>query len=543
MNNKKSQKFSILLVFIFCPLLLLFLFLGLIILSNSLNIINENWVKPLFEILSPGQIDTPFREGLNSGFRWGFLLGKANNISFWSLLLIGFAIGALISSIVTSVYKLKYIVNVLLFESIPFLVFLVGVYAIIIHKSLNWPSLVLIVVAILNKEIRKTIERLSTALNVRLRAPQGGEVEVELPDISSFSNLIEKLYELLEDTNSDDTFRFLAYTPALGYLALPKENWNKLQGLLMSRNKLNMLCLDEVDLKIWHDRFINRVTKRGVLTKNNTIKASETSERLIEYLKSNKEVEVKRVVFGRLPGYYIFSNGKKAIVAAPLFLPLPAGSQQDLMGQVPQMLGFETDNPLLVMMIDNIFDLYFYKVEKTPSVYFRKETSEQEISKIEGINKIQEVQKELQYKLQSVIIFLAKVEENKENKTDIDSIKVTDIVNKELFSKEHESFTKIIEAFNEKIKELQQKSIQEIWNDHNPIKLSIILGKIKNVNSQSDNQEIKIILEIRSGQVKRARKILREYIEEHREQENKIFIIDADRKYYYRLEIFEGNLE
>ncbi len=241
------------------------------------------------------------------------------------------------------------------------------------HGIINFGLIFLIFIATFRLEISQTIKRIATALSLKLEGPKAS-VSLDFPKIKSFADLVNNLYDLLENSASEEVIRFMAYTPALGFLALPDEKWNELRSLILSRkNNIRMVCLEEQDLELWHNRFEGRITKRGVISEEDTKRASEVSEGLISELTRDNTNTVKRKVIGRLPGYYIFSSSERAIIAAPLFLPLPPGTRQDILGQTPQMLGFDTDNPLLVMIINSIYDLYYHKVRKMPMIYIRNE--------------------------------------------------------------------------------------------------------------------------------------------------------------------------
>jgi hypothetical protein len=248
-----------------------------------------------------------------------------------------------------------------------------------VKNELNIALIALVVILIFRQEISRFIKKLSSALYLKLEGPKETNVSFQFPTIKNFSDLSESLVELLQDPGDNpgdnDVIRYMANTPALGYLALPDYKWRELRDLiLLRRENLRVICLEELDLKIWHNQFKNRVTKRGLID-DEAKEASEESERLINEINRGKspEEEVRRRCFGRLPGYYIFTSGQRAIVAAPLFLPLPLGSRQDFLGQVPQMLGFDTDNPLLIMIVNSIFDIYYHKVFRKPLIYVRNE--------------------------------------------------------------------------------------------------------------------------------------------------------------------------
>jgi len=317
----------------------------------------------------------------------------------------------------------------------------------------NWEAVALVTIIIFRREMMQLLRRASQISFSK------ATVEFKAPDIKSFSDMMDSLHDILSETDTDQPFRFMALTPALGYLARPLSEWERLRDELLRLNNVRMICLAKDDVKLWHRLFEGRVTERGYLTRRDTDKASEAGEDLVDnlnriryltysnsefngFLKSHPDLakelrkdaakiddlrfvkrhpelgewmtnypsdakyvqdelikhrNIKRLSWGRLPGYYIFSNGKRAIVAAPLFLPLPLDTDQEhAVSHIPQMLGFETNDPLLVMMINRVFDAYHLYVDESPPFYYPWQEA-----------KLEELKPVIRYKVEELIDNLA----------------------------------------------------------------------------------------------------------------------------------------
>jgi hypothetical protein len=216
--------------------------------------------------------------------------------------------------------------------------------------------------------------------------------------ITTFPDLIERLTAMLQKAKGDEVVRFLAYTPALGYIALDDKEFNNFYRALHSLDSKNrppiaMTCLSPKDLKDWHNLFIGRMTRRkrfedtpvggggstrkpekaGVVDPDLASAATRMSEHIVRYVadeiatSSDKEPRVKRLPFEFLPGYYFFVSSDRAIVAAPLQLPFPKGAPkrgQQSRGTV-QMLGFETNDRAIIRDLTDLYEGF----KELPSSY------------------------------------------------------------------------------------------------------------------------------------------------------------------------------
>ena len=216
--------------------------------------------------------------------------------------------------------------------------------------------------------------------------------------ITTFPDLIDRLSFMLNEVDGDDVVRVLAYTPALGYIALEDSEFQSFYATLLRRKKngkpcAEIVCLNEKDLADWHNLFIGRRTRRKKLDKedhpgtqpvplqirdgevNEKLAAAATKkgEQILKHLIDDDvldpaEPQIKRLPFEFLPGYYFFLTADRAIVVAPLQLPFPKGApkrtQKNLRGTV-QMLGFETNDRAIIRDLSDLYETY----QSLPSSY------------------------------------------------------------------------------------------------------------------------------------------------------------------------------
>lgn len=188
--------------------------------------------------------------------------------------------------------------------------------------------------------------------------------------ITTFSDLVKHVCDLIDDTKGSDYIKFLAWTPALGCLSLPRYQWLRLYKLLYNDPhqkkplpRVQFTCLKTEDLVFWHDRFINRNTDRDLITEDLAKEASDVAESILgQFNQAEDLLKPVRKRLGRLPGYYLFANSDRAIVVAPFFIQLPPGLRTQAQNErkLPsvQLLGFETTDQGIVSMIHDVIEVY-----------------------------------------------------------------------------------------------------------------------------------------------------------------------------------------
>jgi hypothetical protein len=196
--------------------------------------------------------------------------------------------------------------------------------------------------------------------------------------ITTFDDLYDRVLHMAEETIANKEYknlRILAYTPAIGFLALPYDRWSKLRADLMQlSDALEVICLDDEDLQYWHNQYVGRQTKRkaieridGSLGIADTQDATGESERLMKYpdVKENSA----RKCLEMMPGFYLIFNKVKAIIVAPLFIPFPVGTLTSVQQQTQkrvQMLGFETSDKRIIEDVTEFFEHYKDTVPSRP---------------------------------------------------------------------------------------------------------------------------------------------------------------------------------
>jgi hypothetical protein len=221
--------------------------------------------------------------------------------------------------------------------------------------------------------------------------------------ITTFPDLIERLTMMLKRAKGEEVVRFLAYTPALGYIALEDNEFNDFYLALQrtadskGRRPVDMICLSHKDLVDWHDLFIGRKTRRkkfadapagdggatqkparpGIVDPNLAAAATKMSEYIVDLVEAktptSNEPRIKCLPFDFLPGYYFFVSSDRAIVVAPLQLPFPKGApkaEQQSRGAV-QMLGFETNDRAIIHDLKGLHESF----KELPSSYIAEYSS------------------------------------------------------------------------------------------------------------------------------------------------------------------------
>ena len=184
--------------------------------------------------------------------------------------------------------------------------------------------------------------------------------------IGNFKILMERLGSLIDETPPYETIKFLAYTPAIGFLARPKSEWNELYVRLLRNPNIQFTCLRSDLLKKWHRLFIGEKTAGAPdgITLSLADMASSVSEGLLgDRNHDNERVKPIEKEWNELPGLYLFSNKTRAIVVTPFVPQLGRENTQKKVkseDEVPtaEMFGFETIDPMTVMIVRQLCERY-----------------------------------------------------------------------------------------------------------------------------------------------------------------------------------------
>jgi len=180
--------------------------------------------------------------------------------------------------------------------------------------------------------------------------------------IDSFDTFIEQLIYLF-DNSKNETIRFLAYTPSIGYIAKEDKVWNRLEQKIMEKShQIEIICLTQeeggndkiVTLEDWHNAFIDRPTDRGIITQEIADEATSKAENIIaEIEKGHGMTFIKRLPFVKMPKYYLFSTSNFAISVIPFFVP-PFEGDNDIKKSSPnvEMIGVATNNVDLINKVN-----------------------------------------------------------------------------------------------------------------------------------------------------------------------------------------------
>jgi hypothetical protein len=190
--------------------------------------------------------------------------------------------------------------------------------------------------------------------------------------ITSFADLHARLIDLIQDTAKrpdSGNLQFMAYTASIGYLAMRNKYWEKLKQafITLGPRRLEVICLHDDDLFLWHSTYLGRRTdrkKNGPLGLGDVELATEASNWVTSYEEADDEGKMHRVsVFKKrletMPGFYVMMNDDRAIIVAPFFVPVNLGatSATDKKHGV-EMFGFETTDRRIVEQAHQFFSLH-----------------------------------------------------------------------------------------------------------------------------------------------------------------------------------------
>lgn len=173
--------------------------------------------------------------------------------------------------------------------------------------------------------------------------------------ISSFGDLMRELTLLVDSTTKDDVIGWLAYTPALGFLARPTVEWQRLYGAVCNKiDQIRFTCLEDGDLIKWHRKFIGLEREDGngekvVVTANTVDEATDISKQLVRRSRRPD----RHLPFASFPGFYLFNNSHRAIVVTHFAMPVlePYGDAEQDDPSQPEMFGAVTNDPTIVSRV------------------------------------------------------------------------------------------------------------------------------------------------------------------------------------------------
>jgi hypothetical protein len=256
-----------------------------------------------------------------------------------------------------------------------------------ILKAHPWAAILAIILFKWSPQIGSILPRIQKA-----ELPGGPKVEIakieELQQtinpwkktVSRFADLMQWVSDLIEETPPEDTVKMFAYTPALGFLTRTEAEWQRLHRLLLVKNNIQIICLQTRDLNKWHESFENKQTARpeGVIKHELIERANRISSEIVADKKRQVDGRMTHVIEKRwdeMPGYYLFANSKRAIIAAPLFLPCDPNKPttqtrgDNYLENMPvKMLGFESSDNWTVWLVNAVCD-HYARTKSTPRTF------------------------------------------------------------------------------------------------------------------------------------------------------------------------------
>ena len=261
-----------------------------------------------------------------------------------------------------------------------------GVIEAIEHVLLGGMVVLILLPILFSRQVQNLFPRVS---KVQLPGGVGVEIDKEQIDkqdqimvsgtqwrrsIGNFEVLMKRLCKLIDETPPFETVIFLAYTPAIGFLARPESEWNELYTRLLRNPNIQFTCLKKDLLKKWHRLFIGEKTARAPdgISLNLADEASRVSQGIL-LDKDPVNVRVKPIEkeWNELPGLYLFSNKSRAIVVTP-FVPQLGGeisekkSKSDSEVPTAEMIGFETIDQMTVMIVRQLCERY--RIRERPNL-------------------------------------------------------------------------------------------------------------------------------------------------------------------------------
>lgn len=182
--------------------------------------------------------------------------------------------------------------------------------------------------------------------------------------INSFAELIDRICIIAKEATEKSPLHIVSYTPAIGYIAQPEYDWFKLSEIIRKRVNgkpiVKIVCLNDRDLKIWHNLFVDRDTLRGKIDLTITTQATNESEDHLADIEKASSGLVIRLPQNYMPGFYTFFTRNKAIIVTPLFFPFPKGAPKEKQQYLPtvQMIGMETSDKGIIKDLQQMYKYY-----------------------------------------------------------------------------------------------------------------------------------------------------------------------------------------
>ena len=181
--------------------------------------------------------------------------------------------------------------------------------------------------------------------------------------IANFGELIEGVVDLIDSTPKNTWIKILTLTPALGFLAKSRSEWEKLEKRIEdNKNWIEMVCQTQKDLERWHAAFKGRKTKRNNrandLIDDDLIKqANVASNRVTGMISRQTFYELP---WTDLPDFYLFSNDTRAIIVTPCHLPRFDQPPPERPFDLPyvEMFGSVSNSPSVVRQVQDLQEHY-----------------------------------------------------------------------------------------------------------------------------------------------------------------------------------------
>ncbi len=184
--------------------------------------------------------------------------------------------------------------------------------------------------------------------------------------IVSFSDFIDRVQTLINETERNDIVRMMLHTPATGCLALPDDIWQSLSRTIIGAQcKFQITCLSQKTEKAWFEQYKDPAdADKSAQTESRIAVGRKWSKKIRDTVEpqgrasaaaaaTEEGVADAGVVVGEwndLPQCYFIANKSRAIVVVPFFLPTPSINifVRSVHYRNVDMVGFETSNHHIV---------------------------------------------------------------------------------------------------------------------------------------------------------------------------------------------------
>ncbi|MBG0794465.1 hypothetical protein IYY11_14000 [Methylocystis sp. H62] len=171
--------------------------------------------------------------------------------------------------------------------------------------------------------------------------------------ITSFASFLNKVDELIDETEESDYLRMMVLTPAMGCLVLPPRIWRSVADKIKRHDRaVELTCLCKDDEEKWFESYkrgaeegdLASMTKRIADGIDESCLIRQTLRQKAAQSAGDKHIVPIEAKWDEMPQYYLIANRRRAIIVVPFFLPSPSLNifKGNFYKRPVQMVGFDT---------------------------------------------------------------------------------------------------------------------------------------------------------------------------------------------------------